>query len=116
MIGLFIIVGMSIFVIKENLDIIKEMYENIKNYKDYYLIYDATLCRPSALNKSDLTKYNKCSALSKINVTKKNINNNLNSLLSLNIPNGGLPVDDYMYANGSFEKLYNLHINLVKLP
>ena len=95
--------------------LIKKKLSAIKNYKDYYLIYDATLCRPSALNKSDLTKYNKCSALSKINVTKKNINNNLNSLLSLNIPNGGLPVDDYMYANGSFEKLYNLHINLVKL-
>lgn len=35
MIGLIIIVGMNIFIIRENLDIIKEMYENIKNYKDY---------------------------------------------------------------------------------
>ena len=35
MIGLIIIVGINIFVIRENLDVIKEMYENIKNCKDY---------------------------------------------------------------------------------
>ena len=35
MIGLFIMVGINIFVIKENLDVIKEIYENIRNYKDY---------------------------------------------------------------------------------
>jgi serine/threonine protein kinase len=35
--------------------------------------------------------------------------------MSLNIPNGGLPVDDYIYDNGSFEKLYEIHNSLVNL-
>ena len=35
MVSLVIIVGLNIFIIRENLDIIKEIYENIKNYKDY---------------------------------------------------------------------------------
>ena len=39
----------------------------------------------------------------------------ISKLMSLNLPNGGLPVDDYIYANGSYEKLYNVHTSIVKL-
>ena len=35
--------------------------------------------------------------------------------MSLNLPNGGLPVDDYLYNNGSYKKLYDVHTKLVKL-
>ena len=31
------------------------------------------------------------------------------------MPNGGLDVEDYIYTNGSFEKIYKLHISLLKL-
>jgi serine/threonine protein kinase len=80
------------------------------------LIYDATLCRPSKLQPADLTEFtSKCNALPKDNITKSNINSKLNEVMSLNIPNGGLPIDDYIYSNGSFSKLYNLHDILVKL-
>ena len=40
---------------------------------------------------------------------------NFNELLSLNMPYGGIPVDDYLYDNGSFGKIYNLHISLCNL-
>jgi serine/threonine protein kinase len=33
----------------------------------------------------------------------------------LNMPNGGLAVDDYIYENGSYDKIYELHIKLVEL-
>ena len=33
----------------------------------------------------------------------------------LNMPNGGLPVDDYLYYNGSFKKMYDLHVVLIEL-
>ncbi len=36
-------------------------------------------------------------------------------MLSLNIPNGGIPVDDYIYKNESFEKIYNVHNKLINL-
>ena len=95
---------------------IKSKLDTIKNYKNYFLLYDATLCKPDRLTSSDLTEFgSKCTALPKDNITKSNINSNLDKLMSLNIPNGGLPVDDYIYENGSFEKLYEIHNSLVKL-
>jgi serine/threonine protein kinase len=35
--------------------------------------------------------------------------------MTLNIPNAGIPVDDYVYDNGSFYKLQNLHDKLTSL-
>lgn len=94
----------------------KTKLNSIKNYKDYFLIYDATLCSPAKLKESDVVNYaKKCSALNKTYITKKNINDNLDKLMLLNIPNGGLPVDDYIHDNGSYEKLYDLHISLIQL-
>jgi serine/threonine protein kinase len=95
---------------------IKKKLEHLKDYDDYFLIYDVTLCKPSPLTSRDLTDYSsRCKALPKFKITKSNINDNLDKLLVLNIPNGGLPVDDYLYDNGSFEKMYRVHKSLMKL-
>jgi serine/threonine protein kinase len=95
---------------------IKEKLDTIKNYKNYFLLYDATLCRPSKLDADDLQEFTtKCSALPKDDITKANINSKLNEVMSLNLPDGGLPIDDYIYNNGSFIKLYELHNSLIKL-
>ena len=95
---------------------IKEKLDSIKNYDDYFLLYDATLCRPSKLQPTDLADFtSKCTALPKDKLTKANINSNLDKVMSLNLPNGGLPIDDYIYQNGSFSKLYELHDSLIKL-
>ena len=95
---------------------IKKKLEHLKDYEDYFLIYDISLCKPRQLTRKDLTDYSsKCKALPKFKITKSNINANLDKLLILNIPNGGLPVDDYLYHNGSFEKMYKVHKSLMKL-
>jgi serine/threonine protein kinase len=95
---------------------IKNLLQNIKDYRDYFLIYDATLCKPTSLTTKDLDNYtNKCKALPKDNITKTNLNENLDKLMALNLPNGGLAVDDYLYENGSFEKLYRVHNQLYNL-
>jgi serine/threonine protein kinase len=100
----------------EEINNIKDKLDSIPNYQDYFLIYDATLCRPAKLTTSDLTSFSdKCTALPKNNITKKNINNKLDDVMALNIPNGGLPIDDYLYSNGSFEKMYNVNLALTKL-
>ena len=94
----------------EEINKIKDKIDSMPNYKDYFLVYDTTLCRPSKLNANDLTAYSdKCTALPKDDINKNNINSKLYKLMSLNLPNGGLPVDDYLYNNGSYEKLYNVH-------
>ena len=95
---------------------IKSKLDSIKNYENYFLLYNATLCKPSQMNAYDLLDYTKkCSALKKSNITKENINENLDKMMMLNIPNGGLPVDDYIYNNGSYDKIYHLHKHLVNL-
>lgn len=79
-------------------------------------MYDATLCKPAKIDASDLVNYTKkCSALPKSNITKANINTRLDKVMILNMPNGGLAVDDYIYENGSYDKIYDLHIKLVEL-
>ena len=95
---------------------IKEKLDSIKNYQDYFLLNNFTICKPEKLSKSDLQEFTqKCSALQKDNITKKNINEKLDKLMMLNMPNGGIPVDDYLYDDGSFEKIYSVHMSLVNL-
>jgi serine/threonine protein kinase len=85
-----------------------------KNYKDYFLTYGAEICTPSKLTATDLQDFStKCKVLP--GITKTNINSHLDTLTALNIPHGGLPVDDYIYENGSFAKIYKLHKSLVNL-
>lgn len=95
---------------------INALLKDIPSYRDYFLIYDATICKPSSLSVEDLENYtSKCRALPKDKITKANLNENLDKLLALNIPNGGLPVDDYLYEKGSIEKMYIIHSNLLIL-
>jgi len=95
---------------------IKDKLDSIEHYENYFLIYDTTLCRPSKLTDSDLKSFgDKCSALPKDGIRKKNINSKLNEVMILNLPNGGLPVDDYIYAHGGYDKLYKTHMALVNL-
>jgi len=100
----------------EEINSIKTKLDSIPNYENYFLINDATLCKPAKLTATDLADYTKtCTALPKDDITKKNINENLDKLMTLNLPNGGSPVDDYIYKDGSFQKIYDLHETLVKL-
>ena len=95
---------------------IKEKLDKIPNYEDYFLLFGMNLCRPAPLTKSDLTRFtSKCTALPKDNVTKSNINTKLDELMALNMPNGGLPVDDFIYNNGSFDVMQKLNNSLMKL-
>jgi hypothetical protein len=94
----------------------KEIVKDIPNYSDYFLLNDITICKPAKLSSSDLTDFNKkCKALPKDKITKQNINNNLNKLLTINMPNGGKPVDDFIYDDGSFDKLYRVNDSLIDL-
>ena len=96
--------------------LIRSKLKTIKNYENYFLVNDIQLCKPSKLTKKDLKNYNKkCSALPKNNITKKNINDSLNKLMTLNMPNGGIPVDDYIYKTASFHDLYQINNSLIDL-
>jgi serine/threonine protein kinase len=100
----------------EEITNIKEKLETIPNYQDYFLLNDITICKPDKLTKSDLIHFSdKCKALPKNDITKDNINNSLDKLMLLNMPHGGIPIDDYIYENGSFNKIHMLNIKLIDL-
>ena len=100
----------------EEINNIKEKVVTIPNYSDYFLVDGVTLCRPSKLTATDLQAYAaKCTALPKNNITKKNINTKLDTIMALNLQNGGIALDDYIYEDGDYMKLYKTHMVLVKL-
>lgn len=100
----------------EKINLIKEKLKDIHNHKKYYLLYDITLCRPAALTSKDLINYvGKCKTLEKDGITKEKVNSNLDKLMLLNILNGGIPVDDYIYSQGAIGNLKNFNNRMIEL-
>jgi serine/threonine protein kinase len=94
----------------ENIMHIRSKILSIPNYEDYFLL-DVVKCKPDPLTESELRELSKCSSL----FTNIDINDKIDNFTILNMPNGGPPIDDYIYDNGSFEKIYDVHIGLSKL-
>jgi serine/threonine protein kinase len=100
----------------EEINLIKEKLKDVHNHKNYYLLYDATLCRPGSLTATDLSNFvGKCKALEKDGITKANVNTNLDKLMLLNMPNGGIPVDDYIFSQSSIGNLHNFNNRMIEL-
>ena len=77
---------------------IKTKLETIPNYRSFFLL-DITKCKPSPFLPEDLENYEiECGALIKEGITKENINSNLDKLVALNIPYGGIQLDDFIYG------------------
>ena len=67
----------------EEINQIKDKLDSVKNYRDYFLIYDSNICRPAKLTASDLTSFaDKCTALPKDDITKANINSKLDEVMA----------------------------------
>ena len=94
----------------------KKTLVTIPNYKKYFLIDDIDLCQPSELSKSDLQDYEtKCKALNKKKITKKNINKKLDSIMAINMPNGGKDLDDFIKQCNSYEDYKKINNSLLDL-
>jgi serine/threonine protein kinase len=100
----------------EEINNIKEKLKDIPDYQDYFLLKDINICKPAKLTKKDIINFKtKCTALPKDGITKDNINYSLDKVMVLNMPNGGIPVDDFIYEKGSFKKIRNVNISLMDL-
>ena len=87
----------------------------IPNYQNYFIVDNVSLCEPDNLNEDDLEHFSsKCKALKKIDLNVENINNNLDKLLALNIPDGGMDVGDYIEADKPIPELNQMLIDLLK--
>ena len=77
----------------------KAILDHIPNYQNYFLVDGFSLCEPSKLTKEDLEGFDKkCDALKKKDLNEKNINQNLDKILALNMPDGGIDVDAYVFS------------------
>lgn len=99
----------------EELIYVNSKLKVIPNFKNYFLIDDFTLCKPVKLTKDDLKNYRECGALEKEGITKKNINDSLDKLLAINMPYGGITVEDFIISNKYHAKLIELNNKLLEL-
>ncbi len=100
------------------IEIIREKLEKIPSYGTYFLLSGINLCEPASLEAQDLTSFQgKCTALPKDGITHKNINekSNLSKVLSLNMPNGGITVEEYLLANFNYSNIVKLNNKMITL-
>jgi len=103
---------------KEEYDELKYLntkLNNIPNYQNYFLINNFTLCRPSKLTKNDLKNFKECGSFKKENITVHNINDSLNQLLAINMPYGGVSLEDFMINNKDYDQLKTMNQKLLEL-
>jgi len=87
----------------------------IKNYEEFFLIDNFSLCKPSKLSKSDLKNYRQCSPLLKEKITAKNINNSLDQLLAINMPYGGVSIEYFLTNTNNYDKIIEANNKLIDL-
>ena len=76
----------------------KKILQVIPNYDNYFLLNNISLCdNLQKITNKDLLDFDiKCNPLYKNKITSKNINDNLDKIAFLNMPNGGVDIDDYL--------------------
>ena len=94
----------------ENIIHIRSKLLSIPNFEDYFLL-DVVKCKPLPLTEYELEELSKCKSL----FANVDINDKIGDFTVLNMPNGGPPIDDYIYDNGSFQKIYDVHLGLSQL-
>ena len=104
----------------KQIQMFKSILEHIPNYQNYFLVDGFSKCEPAQLTNDDLKDFDEnCSALKKKKFTAANINYNLNKILALNMPDGGIDVDDYIFSLKDkatlAENYMNLNTSLVNL-
>jgi hypothetical protein len=98
----------------------KSILDHIPNYQNYFLVDGFSVCEPAELSEDDLEDFDdNCSALKKKHFKESNINQNLDKILALNMPDGGIDVDDYILnvanKSGIVEVYSDLNTTLVDL-
>ena len=94
----------------------KAEIKKIPNYKKYFLLDDIDICSPDKLSKQDLVNYQeKCTLFQKNKINKRNINDNLQQLLVLNMPDGGIDIGDFIYSQPASEEIVATNNALIDL-
>lgn len=93
----------------------KSLLQSVPNYSRYFLLDNFTICQPDKLTNTDLSNFQKCKALTKRGYNKKNINNSLEDLLVINMPNGGINVEEFVGKYFTKNNIIHLNNSLIDL-
>jgi serine/threonine protein kinase len=89
---------------------------SIPHYDDFFVLGDISVCKPRPLSDDDLAHFSKkCSALQKVDIDVSNINSQLDNLRMITMPDGGIPVDDYLSLNNNLYAFKHLNKSLMNL-
>jgi serine/threonine protein kinase len=90
--------------------------QKIPHYTRYFILEGANLCHPAPLTKADLSNFNlNCKPLKKRNITLKNINQSLDKVYSLNLPDGGIELGEYIDSALSIDEMQTLNTHMIEL-
>ena len=93
-----------------------KIIKNIPNFEEYF-IFPKVACTPTILSNKDKLNYDKkCSRLNRHGISANNVNQHLNDISVLQIPDGGIDLNDYI-DNNSITKgiFYKINRNLIRL-
>ena len=93
----------------------QKILSSIPHYTRYFLLNDFTLCEPAPLTNEDLNHFDKCRALKKDGINEKNINQSLDKMMALTMPDGGIAVDDYIRKTTNYRDFITLNNTFIEL-
>ena len=100
---------------------IEAIIKRIPNNEDYFIVSQTYVCEPDEITGEENTSSfeSKCKLFTKRGLDGTNLNENLNKLSLLNMPNGGLSVEKYgtqlLDSPNKYTMFVNLNTALVKL-
>ena len=88
--------------------------KNIPNNERYFLVSETYKCTPDLIaEKEDLLSFDKkCGLFTKHGIDSYNVNENLNQLSLINMPNGGLSIENFILK---MLELPNKNSNFIKI-
>lgn len=94
---------------------IKDLVKKIDNYENYFVVKNIELCKIKSLSDIDLEQFEKCTALQKYDITRKNIRQNFEKISIVNIPYAGITIEKFIETNYSISKFIHLNKLLINL-
>jgi len=95
---------------------IKNVLKNVPSYEKYFLLDNINICKPAELTNEDLENFtSKCTSLqSRNNITIDNVNQSVDKLRIINMPNGGTTINE-MVGISQMDGLLKIHRSLIQL-
>lgn len=90
----------------DTLQNVKNLLSKIPDYTNYFLLSNISTCIPDKLTSKDKENFSKCTLLEESGYNTNNINSNLNKFKIINMPYGGVNLDNIINLDIiSFDKL-----------